>query len=470
MKTPRTWARTLGAVLVAAAALYAAPAAVAQPAERTPTGEPGCAEPAAGQFFERREPAAAGMDPAAVHDALEFATRAGGYAVQIYRHGCLIGDRTPTGNMPLPLASATKGVAALVVGRAITMGYFGVDDPLGIFFPQADPAHAALTVRQVLNQNTGLHFSWPADIAGLYTDAAAQSLALPFEHEPGTTFQYAQNVIALLVRIVETTTGSDFQDFAQRELLGPLGIDRANWVWLRDRSGNTAINGGLAMRPNDLGRLGRLLVQDGRWREQQLLDPGYLRQARTPSSTNAGYGFLLWLNAGDTYRGTEVPTANTYDHPIFPGSPRDLYTLEGALGQFVTVVPSRDLVIVRLGVPTRLDLSNPVALLTGSGNPDNKEVFRRVTTAVDDIADEPYDDPYRYPNQPLHLRGFDDLTKLADPVTAATILLGVGPYAATGCNVLWCNGKPVPVDVFRLVLDVGGQVAAAIGGLGNTPR
>ncbi|WP_306362855.1 serine hydrolase [Nocardia sp. CC227C] len=461
----RTWASSLGtAALVATLSLSAPPVAAQSDLEAD------CAEPAAGQLFERRDPAMTGMDPAAVDDALEFGARAGGYALQIYRHGCLVGDRTPTGNLPLPLASATKGIASMVFGRAISMGYFTVDDTLGTFFPQADPEHAALTVRQVLNQNTGLRFSWPTDVAGLYTDAAAQTLAQPFDHEPGTTFQYAQNVIVLLVQIVETTTGLDFQDFAQRELFGPVGIDRPNWVWLRDRSGNTAVNGGLAMRPADLGRLGRLLLQEGRWQDRRIIDADYLRQARTPSDTNGGYGFLFWLNAGDSYRGTEVPVANTYDHPVFPGSPRDLYTLEGALGQFVTIVPSRDLVIVRLGIPTRLDFTNPIALLTGSGNPDNAELFRRVTAAVNDVPGEPHDDPYRYPHQPLRLSGLDDLGKLVDPLNAAAVLLGVGPYASTACNVLWCNGKPVPVDVFRLLLDVGGQVAAAVLALGNTPR
>ncbi|MFC9993846.1 hypothetical protein [Nocardia sp. NPDC127526] len=56
------------------------------------------------------------------------------------------------------------------------------------------------------------------------------------------------------------------------------------------------------------------------------------------------------------------------------------------------------------------------------------------------------------------------------PTTSATILLGVGPYASTACNILWCNGKPVPADVFRLLLDLSTQSANALGALGNTPR
>ncbi|MGV9819528.1 hypothetical protein [Nocardia xishanensis] len=59
---------------------------------------------------------------------------------------------------------------------------------------------------------------------------------------------------------------------------------------------------------------------------------------------------------------------------------------------------------------------------------------------------------------------------LVDPQTVAALLLGVGPYASTECNVLWCNGKPVSEDVFRLILDVAGQISGAVAALGNTPR
>ncbi|WP_157388660.1 serine hydrolase domain-containing protein [Nocardia terrae] len=439
-------------------------------ASATPESNAGCAEPVPGQPLPRANPEAVGMDSAAVNDALDFGTRAGGVAVQIYRHGCLVGDRTPTGNLPLPLASATKGVAATVVGRAVTLGYFGVDDPLSKFFPQADPAHANLTVRQVLTQTTGLHFSWPADVAGLATDSVEQTLAEPADHAPDSTFQYAQNVIALLPKIVELTTGTDFQDFAQREVFQPLGIARGDWIWLRDRSGTTAVNGGLAMRPDDLGRLGRLMLQQGRWNDRQLVDADYIRQATTGTAANPGYGFLTWLNSGDTYRGTEVPTAVAYNRPQFPGSPRDLFSFEGALGQFVTVIPSRDMVVIRMGIPLRVDLSNPVGMLTGSGNPDNKELYQRIARAITDLPADPYVDPYSLETPPLPIESLDDMGKLIDPANAAAILLGTGPYASTSCNILWCNGKPVPVDIFRSTLDTAAQLVAALLSLGNTPR
>ncbi|WP_330182981.1 beta-lactamase family protein [Nocardia sp. NBC_01503] len=466
----RHWRHGFGAALTSTA--LAATCTLLSPVLPTAAADPAeCAEPAGSTPFQRSEAADAGFDPAVLNDALDFGSGKGAYAIQVYRHGCLVGDRTKTGNLPAPLASASKGVASVAIGRAITMGYFSLDDPLGRFFPRADPEHAALTVRQVLNQTTGLHFSWAADIAGIATDEVLQTLSAPLDFAPGTTFQYSQAVLVLLPRIVEITTGLDFQDFVQRELMSPLGIDRGNWIWLRDRSGHTAVNGGMAMRADDLARLGQLMLDNGRWGDRQLIDPDYIRQATEPTSANGGYGFLFWLNAGDSYKTATVPTAKVFDHAMFPGAPRDLYSFVGALGQFVAVIPSRDMVIVRLGVPSGIDPNNIQTSLAAESNPDNKEFLRRVTAAVSDQPAEPYDDPYRYADNfgPV-IGSLDDLAFWTDPAQVAQILLGTGPYASTDCNILWCNGKLVPQDIFAATIDTAGQLAGVLSALGKGQR
>ncbi|QNG18979.1 serine hydrolase [Rhodococcus triatomae] len=439
------WAASLALIVVASSGVPAVAGPVADTAA--------CAVPGVGEQFDGRDAESVGMDAAAVDDALALGERSGGYAVQIYRHGCLVGSRGSAEDALLPLFSASKGVTALAVGRAITLGYFDVDDRLGRFFPEADAEHAALTVRQVLTQTTGLRFSWPADVAGLATDQVSQNLNAPFDYAPGSRFQYAQAVLTLLPRVVEVTTGSDFQDFVHSELLSPLGVERDRWVWLRDRSGNTAVNGGMAMRPSDLARIGQLMLNEGSWGDRNLIDPGYLRQLRTPTEANGGYGFLTWLNAGDSYRGVNVPDAHHYPYPVFAGSPRDMYAFSGAFGQFVAVVPSRDLVIVRMGVPTRIDPGNLTGVLTGTSNPDVKEYFRRVAAAVVDVPGEPFVDPYGIedPRVPL-VREPGDLARILDVENVAAILLGVGPYESSRCNVVWCEGRPVQEEVFGAAL------------------
>lgn len=449
------WSLATVIVLVLGAVLSPTPAAA------TPGGD-GCAVPAVGAAFEPRAAADLGMDGAAVADAIDFGMRTGANTVQVYRHGCLVDGRARFGDAPLPLASASKGVAAVAVGRAITLGYFDVDDTLGTFFPEADPEHAALTIRQVLNQTTGLRFTWPSDGAGVVTDQIAQTLHAPVDFPAGSTFQYAQNVLAMLPEIIARTTGRDFLDFVQQELFDPLGIARDHWVWVRDRSGNVAINGGLAMRPADLARLGQLLLRDGRWAERQVIDPGYIREGSTGTAANPAYGFLWWTNSGESYRSAGAPMPEVVDQPFWVGSPRDMYMFSGAFGQFVVVVPSRDMVIVRLGGPSRNDPASITGILTGTTNPDFKELFRRLTAAVTDVPAEPYDDPYRYParDEPF-ARTPEDLERLIDPENTIAILLGTGPYSDSGCNLSVCHGSPLGADVQRFAADVADQVAAA---------
>lgn len=342
-----------------------------------------CSTPAVGEDFDRRAAADLGVDHTRLDAALAHAARTGGFAAQVYRGGCLLGAHTAAGEQLLPAYSVSKGVTALAVGRAVTLGHFGVDDPISAFFPEADAAHGAITVRQILTQTSGLRFGWGPDAAALGNNQVQHSLNLPFDFAPGTTFQYAQAILALLPRIIETTTGTSFEDFIQRELFSPLGIEPGQWRWQSDRSGTPVASGGLRIGPTALARIGHLLLGEGTWTGQQLISADYLRQLRAPTEANGGYGFLTWTNAGDWHMGVEVPSSQRHERPTFESAPRDTYAFVGALGQFVVVVPSLDVVIVRMGVPTQVNLSNPVSTISGMSNPDIKEFFRQVFAAVE---------------------------------------------------------------------------------------
>ncbi|UFS98251.1 serine hydrolase domain-containing protein [Nocardia huaxiensis] len=464
-------------VVIAAVAATLAGVAPEVVGDAEPLGAPAspddkrCAEPVSNTVTDREDPEAAGFDPAALSAAMDFGAARGAIALQVYRHGCLISDRSTARNVPMPLASGTKGILACAVGRAITLGHFGLDDPIGNFFPDADPAHAGITVRQILTQTTGLHFGWTNDLAGYGVDPVRQSLNLPIEHTPGTKFQYAQGVLTVLAKIVEITSGLDFQDFVQRELMGPLGIERQHWLWLRDRAGNTVVSGGLAMRPDDFARYGRLMLQNGVWQGRTLLDPDFVRQAAAPTAANGGYGFLLWTNVGDTHWGSfPGPRARVHEHPILPGSPRDAFAFSGALGQLAVVIPSLDMVIVRHGIPVRINPRDLSANLTGTGNPDNQELVRRITAAVTDVPPATPDDPYRYDDStgPV-ISSIEDLTYWADAGNLVGTLLGTGVYAGD-CTIVSCDGSLVSTDVFNWFIDAAGQLALVAGGLGNGPR
>ena len=174
-------------------------------------------------------------------------------------------------------------------------------------------------------------------------------MALPFAHEPGTFYEYAQTTVTVLGAVVEAAVGQDLQAFAQAELFGPLGIPRDRWSWQRDVAGHTIGFAALAMAPVDLARIGTLLAHDGQWGDRRLIDPGYVAAMGASSATNPGYGYLLWTNRGDSFITPSSLARRTKDRPWLPAAPRDLFALSGMFDQFVWVIPSLDMVVVRTG-------------------------------------------------------------------------------------------------------------------------
>lgn len=311
-----------------------------------------CRPPDATDDFQRAAPAAVDLNPNAVNDALGYATSNLAASVRIYRHDCLVATSVAdvdTEAVPAGLWSATKGVVGMLVGRAVTLGKLSVDDPIGRWFPEADAAHRAITVRELLQQSSGLTFHWANDVAAGGIDSINFTLGLPFEHAPGTYFEYAQTTVSLLVATIERATGTDIQTFADAQLFSPLGIPRQRWSWARDQFGHSFGYAFLSMAPLDLARLGTLLLHRGQWAGRQLIDADYVAAMSTPSATNPGYGYLVWTNAGDWFITPSALVRKVKDRPWIASAPRDTYALSGMFDQLVWVIPSLDMVVVRTG-------------------------------------------------------------------------------------------------------------------------
>jgi CubicO group peptidase (beta-lactamase class C family) len=347
-----------------------------------------CDETPAGTEPERVDPAAAGIDAGRLQAALEYAVARGSQSVRVYRHGCLVG----TGSndplvewVPLPGWSMTKGVVSMLVGRAVHLGALDVDDPIGAHLPVADPRKAAITVRQLLTQTSGLRLAWASDLnEAATTDSAAALLNRPFEAVPGTTFQYAQTTVTLLVAVVEAAVGEDLQSFAQRELFGPIGIAPAEWSWERDGAGRTQGFAFLSMTPTAFGRLGRLLLQDGVWSGRRLLPSDYIAQARTGTDANPCYGFLWRNNSGIGCPNTGPLLGLETTANWMPTVPADAYGLSGMFDQLVLVIPSLDAVVVRMGLPPDM-LGDPWGDVAGERPSMTWRFFRTLMSSVTDV-------------------------------------------------------------------------------------
>lgn len=379
--------------------------ALASPAQAAKT----CPEP--GTEWQRATPADAGMDAAKLQDAMDYGTANLAFAVRVYRGGCLVaGDRNESQNRNARYESwsMAKSVTALVFGRAMTLGLISPDDVVGGLAPEADGPHGKIRVRDLLTMTSGLRWNGLRDY-NIFTmpDRIRDALTLEPVHEPGTYYEYAQSPVSLLGELVGRAAGEDFQAFAQRELMTPLGIEEGTWTWTRDKVGHVGAFYGVNMQPDDFGRLGELMRRGGDWRGQELLSEEFVSGALTPSPANGCYGWLIWLNKGKPCVGPRIssrPVSPTVD---FPTLPRDMYRFSGLFGQLVTVFPSQDLVIVRNGQDAQLAFAGGGGWELG--------LYERVLGAVRDTKVERPggDEPVTPPDDPNPDAGFQ--TALAEP-------------------------------------------------------
>lgn len=318
----------------------------------TPPTEVRCDLPDAASDFEQVAPEAVGVDGAAVRAAVDELTVPVTASLRIYRHGCLIGQtsRDPvSAHQPAQLFSMTKSVVALAVGRAVALGHLGLDDPVGRYLSGLDAGHAAITVRQLLTQTSGLRFAWVNDLAGSTEDSVAEAMSMPFVHPPGSTFEYAQTTVTTLAQVVGLAAGVDFQAFVSEQLFEPVGIRPGTWTWWRDGAGHTQGYSWLQLAPVDMARLGMLVLDGGRWDGRSLIDADFIAEMGAGTPANAGYGFLAQTNRGAWHIGTFGGVRR--ERRVIASAPVDTLVLSGFLEQATYVVPSLDLVVVRFGLP-----------------------------------------------------------------------------------------------------------------------
>lgn len=232
--------------------------------------------------------------------------------------------------------SVGKSIAGTLVGVAQASGGPRLDAPARIAAWANDP-RAAITLDQLLRMGSGLH----SDTAGNRTDAIYSGGASvqqdathwPLEAKPGTRFRYANNDILLAVLSLRETLSAERYDRLPPDFFAALGMRHT--VAERDWAGNYVLSSQVWSTARDLARLGQFWLQDGVWDGKRLLPEGWLRTMTTPSGpqpqSGPGYGATMWMFGPDQ------------------GLPAGSYAAQGNRGQYVMVIPSRRLVIVRRG-------------------------------------------------------------------------------------------------------------------------
>ncbi|PWT73931.1 MAG: serine hydrolase [Bacteroidetes bacterium] len=238
--------------------------------------------------------------------------------------------------------SMAKTITGALIGILVKQGKINVDSPASVpeWKDPEDPRHA-ITVKDLLQQSSGLNFnedygksSDATDMLYKKANMAAYTASLPLKRKPGTFFYYSSGNTNILSRIIRQTVGdSAYNSFPYTHLFDKLGMYSA--VLEPDASGTFVGSSYVYANARDWARFGLFLLNNGVVSNEPVLPDDWVKKSTTPApaAKMKNYGYQIWLNAGRK----------------FPDAPEDMFYADGYEGQYVFVIPSRDLVIVRLG-------------------------------------------------------------------------------------------------------------------------
>lgn len=244
--------------------------------------------------------------------------------------------------------SMSKTIIGILIGKAIAEGKIkSVKDTAAIYLPEwKDDDRSKITIEDLLLMQSGLEnddntSNMFSDVIEMYVgnDVERTVLQIPSIAPPATEYVYNNANTQLLSIILERVTEQPIETYASEKLWKPLGATDANW-WLDRPNGMPKTFCCFFATAQDWLRLGQMILQKGDWNNQQVINVEWLEKMLVQSSIEKDYGYHIWLMYEDGGRRaahrTEPFAAKTY-------------SIDGMHKQHVFIVPSLDLVVVRLG-------------------------------------------------------------------------------------------------------------------------
>ncbi len=237
---------------------------------------------------------------------------------------------TEAGHYPIELMSAFKSVVSLAVGNLITTGKItSLDQPVYEFYPEWKQGRKQqITIRHLLNHTSGLQ-NTPNAGEEIYPNPDATKLALAAElsDDPGTAFSYNNKATNLLAGIIHQASGLRMDQYLVQTFFIPMGIEHYKFYY--DQSGNPHGMAGLQLMATDFAKFGQLILNKGQWQQQQLVSSQYIDEMLAAGqSFTEKCGLLWWRVPGNTQQ-------------------PDAYYADGYLGQYMVVIPQKNLIAVR---------------------------------------------------------------------------------------------------------------------------
>jgi CubicO group peptidase (beta-lactamase class C family) len=272
-------------------------------------------------------------------------------ALLVIHNGKIVGERYAEGfdhDSRFMGWSMTKSITNALVGILVKDGKLNLDQPAPVAEWQNDERRQ-ITLNDLMHASSGLEWSEsyfkPGDFHNMFIhsdDKAAYAASKKLEFKPGEFFEYSSGTTNILSRIVRQAVGDvDYYRFPYERLFRKTGMDNA--IIEPDASGTFVGSSYGYASARDWGRFGLLFLNDGVVNGERILPEGWVKYSTTPTTSApiGQYGAQWWLNAG-----AKSDAKKCYH----PGLPSDEFGAEGFEDQFVFIIPSQKLVVVRLGI------------------------------------------------------------------------------------------------------------------------
>jgi CubicO group peptidase (beta-lactamase class C family) len=304
--------------------------------------------------------------------AAEYSRSAHGVSVLVMRRGEIIFEDYAPGwqDKPHELASGTKSFAGVMAVCAVQDGLLTLEEKVSDTVTEwkTDPRKSQVTIRQLLSLSSGIE-GGENGAPPMYRRAIVLAEATA---DPGTRFSYGpipfQCFGELMRRKLEPRKES-VEAYLNRRILDPMGLQVGTWA--KDREGNLRMPSGASLTAREWAKFGELIRLGGKWQGKEIVPETLLKECFKPSTAKPNYGLTFWLlgrgtggiEAGD---GIQLPAKARRvieeRKPLGLQPPKDTVAAMGKGKQRCYVIPSQELVIVRLGDSVGQEFSDTVFL------------------------------------------------------------------------------------------------------------
>ncbi|MFN4298770.1 MAG: serine hydrolase [Thermaurantimonas sp.] len=298
--------------------------------------------PVTGNVWDTISPQSLGYCQSRIDSLYAFLENNNTKAFILLKNGKIVLEKyfgTHTQNTPWQWASAGKTIMAFLVGIARQEGYLNITDTTSSYLGKGWTNCTAtqedkITIRHQLTMTTGLDDAVADPTCTLDT-------CLIYKADAGTRWAYHNAPYTLLEQVLENATGKSLNIYTNQKLKNLTGMSGSFLTFGYNRV--------FYSNARSMARFGLLMLNKGNWDGIQILtDTLYFNQMiSTSQMLNQSYGYLWWLNGKQSYM---VPTSQmVFQGPLFPNAPSDMISAMGKGGQFLNIVPSQNLIWLRMG-------------------------------------------------------------------------------------------------------------------------